>query len=86
MGTSAGAIHLSWECFVPDQKSEIPMMQLAPFTIDVHDEVNQWQTFRNNLNYSNNTHPALGIASGSGILYQPGTAWQQLGKAVERFR
>ena len=85
LGISAGAMHLSWEAFDENQKKYHPMMQLAPFTLDVHDERNDWKRLKTALPFSTHHRPALAISSGTGVVVQADGLIRKIGKEVYEF-
>lgn len=79
LGTSAGAIHLSDAYFDTTSQKYLPMLQLAPYVIDVHDEKNDWQAFKSALTYSEKEQVAIGIPSGVGVKYEVGKPLVEIG-------
>ncbi|MBL6445774.1 Type 1 glutamine amidotransferase-like domain-containing protein [Fulvivirga sp. 29W222] len=83
IGISAGAIQLGWQTpFTTDDKYE-EMMQLVPFIIGAHDEVNQWIDLKSAVLKSGKE--GIGIPFGGGLKYYPDQRIEIINKPEEIF-
>ncbi|MEM9819839.1 MAG: Type 1 glutamine amidotransferase-like domain-containing protein [Bacteroidota bacterium] len=85
LGISAGAIHLSKHWFDENRSTFVPMFNWLPRLADVHDEKEDWSRLSANLARDKAEKSALGISSGSGIIYQSDGTFEVLGKSAFSF-
>jgi hypothetical protein len=86
VGVSAGAVQLGLGMLLETATmKKLPLFQLAPFYVSVHDEENEWWDLRALVNLAGDGGQGIGIPAGGGAIYSADGSLEPVRRTLVEF-
>ena len=89
VGVSAGAVQLGAMGWLGDEPAEgelVGTLGIVPFSVDAHDEANEWRRLRQLLVRSLPGSVGIGVPTGGGIIHHPDGTVEPVGRSAVEIR
>jgi hypothetical protein len=89
VGVSAGAVHLGALGWLGDEPAEgelVGALGIVPFSVDAHDEANEWRRLRRLVLRAPLGSFGIGVPTGGGIIHHPDGAVEPVGRTAVEIR